>query len=262
MIQWTAYSGWYLHLALIFCKHVNAGFQRRTFARTINFQLATIWKIPRDLCHILWRLFTIARQFPKYFSRQFVVIGKTSLSLAAERIWSGLTDKAFIAFNHGKLYSYIDWYGRDGGQVLLTRWCESSSLLPSHPDLSTSRWHRHPVDWPWSRAALDGQVGNYSISSLFNCAKSAFLCCSTNFLKLKSRRIFSCGALKMRPTSLCWCFSLSLSSLCNILSLSYCLVVLLSNGVDVGLPKWDWSYPDHFSAAQVPPFTTHLSQAM
>ena len=77
-LQWLVFS--YLHLALIFCKHVNAGFQRRTFARTINFQLATIWKIPRDLCHILWRLFTIARQFPTFW-RQFVVIGNTSLSL-------------------------------------------------------------------------------------------------------------------------------------------------------------------------------------
>ena len=127
MIQWTAYSGWYLHLALIFCKHVNAGFQRRTFARTINFQLATIWKIPRDLCHILWRLFTIARQFPKYFSRQFVVIGKTSLSLAAERIWSGLTDKAFIAFNHGILTligmaEMVVKFSWPGGWTALTRW--------------------------------------------------------------------------------------------------------------------------------------------
>ena len=72
-----------------------------------------------------------------------------------QRWWSGSPDQ--VGEQH--------W---PGDQV--TRWCESSSLLPSHPDLSTSRWHRHPVDWPWSRAALDGQVGNYSISSLFNCA--------------------------------------------------------------------------------------------
>ena len=49
---------------------VNVGFWRRGSARTINFQLATIWKILGDLCHILWRLFTIAR--PKYFRGQFV----------------------------------------------------------------------------------------------------------------------------------------------------------------------------------------------
>ena len=237
-LQWLVFS--YLHLALIFCKHVNAGFQRRTFARTINFQLATIWKIPRDLCHILWRLFTIARQFPKYFSRQFVVIGKTSLSLAAERIWSGLTDKAFIAFNHGKLYSYIDWYGRDGGQVLLTWWVNSTdqdwqTKLSLHSTMGNSiltlvGMAEMVVRFSWpgdARArpschriltwALPGDTGILLtgpgleqllmdrlaiIPSRLCSTVPAFLCCSTNFLNLKSQRCFSCGALKMRPTSL------------------------------------------------------------
>ena len=56
---------------LILCNGVNVGFWRRSSARTINSQLATIWKILGDLCHILWRLFTIAR--PTYFRCQFVV---------------------------------------------------------------------------------------------------------------------------------------------------------------------------------------------
>ena len=67
--------------------------------RTIHFQNTTIWKIPRDLCHILWRLFTIARQFPTFW-RQFVVIGNTSLSLT--EYWRNRQRKFFETNNFRK----------------------------------------------------------------------------------------------------------------------------------------------------------------
>ena len=67
---WWQLQCWFYSM-LILCNGVNVGFWRRSSARTINSQLATIWKILGDLCHILWRLFTIAR--PTYFRCQFVV---------------------------------------------------------------------------------------------------------------------------------------------------------------------------------------------